>query len=202
MRLLHQGFADQKCFVACRFQGRYIGSGVDSAFRYRQAFTGNFSRQLEGGFERDIECPQITAVDTDQIAAGIESTIQFLRVMGFAEDVEILRASGAGKRDQILLIQRGHDQQDGISTMGASFHDLQLIDDEILAQARERSCRRRLAEIVERTLEELFVSQNGERCGAGLLKFAGKFTGMKVGPDQAFRGRGFLQLGDDGDAIL
>ena len=114
---------------------------MDSAFGYGQAFVGNFFGELQRGVERDFECAQIAAVDADQVTAGVESALEFLLVVGFAEDVEMVRARAARKRDEFFLIERGYDEQDSIGRVCPGFDDLKFVDDEILAQARKRGGR-------------------------------------------------------------
>jgi hypothetical protein len=118
-------------------------------------------------------------------------------VMSFAQHVELVGAGVAREGSKVFLIEGGDDQQDGVSAICPRLYDLEFIEDEILAQAGERCGGRRLAQIGERTLKELLVSKHGKGSGAGLGEFAGKGGGLKIGADQAFRGRGLFQFRDN-----
>src|SRR5208282_429121 len=68
----HQRFADQECFVARRSQTSYVCAGLNSTLSHADACRRHLFRESECGFEIDFEGPQITAVDSDQVAAGVE----------------------------------------------------------------------------------------------------------------------------------
>jgi hypothetical protein len=51
---------------------------------------------------------------------------------------------------------------------------------------------------VEAALEERLVGEDGERGGSGVGQASGQRYGVEIGADEAFRGRSFFELGDDG----
>ena len=96
--------------------------------------------------------------------------------------------------------ERSDDEQDGVGAGGAGFENLEGIEDEVLAQAGNGDGCGSEGEILERALEELFVGEHGERGCSGCLERAGQRGWIEVRTDESTRGRGLLQLGDDGRA--
>src|ERR1700690_642600 len=121
--------------------------------------------------------------------------------MRLAQNVETVGSSSRGQSSQFFLIEGGHNQQNGIGPVSSRFHNLDLIDDEILAQTRKGAVGRGLAQIVERALKELFVGQHREGGGARLLQIGRQSGGSEVSADQAFRRRGFFQFGNNRDTV-
>src|SRR5208282_3706268 len=119
--------------------------------------------------------------------------------MSFAQNIEAVRSRDLRQRYQLFLLKGGDNEQDGVSAVGLGFHDLEFINDEIFAQAGKRTARGGLAQIIQRALEKLFVGQHRQCGGASLLEFLGEFGWFEIGANQASRGRGFFQFGNDGD---
>ncbi len=91
--------------------------------------------QLQRSVEIDLEGVQVAVVDADQIEARIERAPHLFAVVDFAEHVE-LELTGA--RAQVSIRhrrERGDDQQNRVRAIGARFQYLELVDDEIFAQA-------------------------------------------------------------------
>src|SRR5713101_3883628 len=182
----HQRFADQERFVAGGSQASYVCAGLDSALGYADASGGYFFGQPECGFEIDFEGAQIAAVDADQVATRIKRALQFRFVMSLTQNIEAVGSRDPGQRYQFFLIERRDNQQDGVGAACSSFHDLEFIDDEILAQAGKRTAGRGLPQIVQRALKKLFVGQHRQRGGPCPLEFQRKFGWSEIGADQAF----------------
>ena len=64
---------------------------MNSALGYADACGGNCFRQPQCSSQIDFEGAQIAAVDSDQVASGIEGALEFGCIMSFAENVESLR---------------------------------------------------------------------------------------------------------------
>src|ERR1019366_83915 len=96
----HQPFADQERFVAGGSQTSYVCARSNAAFGHADAGGGYFLCEPECGFEIDFEGAQITAVDADYVAPGIERALQFRFVMRFAQNVEAVRSRDPGQRYQ------------------------------------------------------------------------------------------------------
>ena len=86
--------------------------------------------------------------------------LQFLFVMSFAQNVETVRSRDPGQRHQFRLLECRDNQENGIGMVCPGLHDLEFIDNEILAQAGKRTAGRNLAEILQGALKELFVGQH------------------------------------------
>src|SRR5439155_614015 len=107
----------------------------------------------------------------------------------------------ARRRQQVRALPRRHrgdDEEHGVRAEGARLVDLVRVDQEVLAQAGEPRGRARRGEVLERAAEEGAVGQHRQRRRPG-RGVAARDGGGVVGPaDLAARGRGALQLRDDG----
>ena len=91
----HQGFADQERVITGGAQTGHVRSGMNSAFRYADAVRRNLFSQAQCRCEIDFESFQVTAIDSDQVASGIESALQLCFVVDFAQHIQLLQLSGA-----------------------------------------------------------------------------------------------------------
>ena len=92
--------------------------------------------------EVHVKGVEVAIVDADEVASGDEGAVEFGGIVDFAEDVELQCERATVKSKQFVLGERGDDQQDGVGAMGAGLEQLELVDDEVLAQARDRGGRR------------------------------------------------------------
>ena len=83
------------------------------------------------------------------------------------------RASASRSR-QLVGLERRDDQQDRVGAGRRGLVDLVAVDDEVLAQDRQRRGRARLAQVVERAAEVGRLGQHRERRGAAALVGAGR----------------------------
>ena len=81
---------------------------------------------------------------------------------------------------QLFITQNGDDEQNRVRAPLDGFEDLPLINDEILAQQRQLDRRADLPEIIERTLEKLFVRQNRKTACARRLVFPGNANRVEI----------------------
>src|SRR5208282_3366190 len=146
---------------------------------------------LEGGFEIHLKGAQIAAVNANQVAAGIERPFELRFVMRFAQNVEALGARDSGQRHQFFLFEGGDDQQNCVGAICLGFHNLELIDDEILAQAGQGTGRRSFAQIVKRAQKKRFVGQH-RQCGRARPRSRASSEGLKSARIKPFEGEAFL----------
>src|SRR5581483_5553760 len=79
--------------------------------------------------------------------------------------------------------------------------DLNLIENEVFAQAGQPCCRRSFLQILDRSLKKLFVRQDGKRCCAGILELPRKQCCVEICANQPTRGRRLLEFGNDGSSV-
>ena len=73
--------------------------------------------------------------------------------MDLDEDVEVEAERLAVQEREVVVVERGDDQQDRVGAGHRRLVDLVGVDDEVLAQDRQRAGRARLAQVVERAAE-------------------------------------------------
>ena len=73
--------------------------------------------------------------------------------MDLDEHVEVERERLAVQRGQVVVVERGDDEQDRVGAGHRRLVHLVGVDDEVLAQDRQRAGRARLAQVVERAAE-------------------------------------------------
>ena len=126
-------------------QTRHIRARLDATLGHADTPRRYFFHEPERRFKANFEGVQIPTVNSDQVAPGVQRPAQLLLVMHFAQHVEAVGPRNSGKRYEFLRLERGDNQQDGIGPVGTRFQYLKLIDDEVLAQARNRAVRCSLA---------------------------------------------------------
>jgi hypothetical protein len=173
---------------------------VDAAFGDVDGAGGEAVGEPERSFEADVEGMEVAIVHAVAVAAEIADAGKLFRRVDFAEDVELECVGGGGEAGEVIVGERGSDQQDGVGAMGAGFNDLVLIHDEVLAKAGDGCGGRGEFEVDEAPLEEGLVGEDGERGGSGVGEIACERRRVKFGADEAFGGGSFLELGDDGGA--
>ncbi len=135
---------------------------------------------------------QVAVVYADGLSAGLAETVkhavELVGCVHFNQHVEREAFGHRGKVFHFSVGECGGDEQDGVGAVGARFNDLVLVDNEVLAQARERHGRRGEFEIAQAALEVGLVSQHGERRGAASAVASRDPCRVEVGAYQAFRG--------------
>ena len=101
------------------------------------------------------------------------------------------------ERRQLRILERRHDEQDGVGAQRARLGDLVLVDDELLAQRRQRARIARGHEILARALEERLVGEHRQARGAGALVGGGDGRRVERFAQHALARARLLDLGDD-----
>ena len=182
--------ASEICRRRCGFRSRRRG-------RHRGEATAARSSWVRGSTCMVCRLRLLTPMSGEAEGGGAG---QLGAVVYLAEDVELHAAGLVAQSLQFGVGERGDDEQDGVGGGGAGFENLEWIEDEVLAQAGNRDGGRREGEIFERALEEFLVGEHGERGCSGGFKRAGQRGWIEVRTDESTRGRGLLQLCDDGRA--
>ncbi len=115
------------------------------------------------------EVGEVAVVDADQVGIdGLERALELLLVVHLDEDVEVeLRAPAPCSGASVVVVERGDDQQDRVGARDRGLDDLVGVDDEVLAQDRQRAGRARLVQVVERAAEVALLGQDRQRGRAG-----------------------------------
>ena len=132
------------------------------------------------------------------VGADFQRAVHFAQVVHLDQDVELAGLRGVVERLELLVVQAGDDEQDGVRAGDDALEDLQFIDDEILAQQRQLDLVADEAQVGEVAVEIFLVGQDAERLGAAAGVFARLGERVEIGGDDAGGGRGLLHLGDDG----
>ena len=80
--------------------------------------------------------------------------------MSFAKHIQATSTRLLGKSNQFGLRQHRHNKENRISRVGSGFQQLELVDDEILAQAWQIRSGRGASQVLQRPLKEFFVGQD------------------------------------------
>ena len=202
LRRAHQRFANQRGVEPGVAQADEVVGGLDAALRNLGDASGHARGQFQRSVQVHAEAVQVAIVDADDGAAGVERALQFGGIVHLAQHAESELAGGAVQVFQLRLAERGDDQQHGAGAVGLRFEQLEVVHDEVFAQARQGSGAGGDVEIFQRALEVSLVGEHGERGGAGGFQFARQLGDGEVGANQALGGRSFLQLGDDGQLAV
>ena len=108
---------------------------------------------------------------------------------------EVVR--GLVERARGLVVDRRHDDEDAIGAPGARLQHLIGIEEEILAQDRQRRRRARLDQMLRVALERRRVGEHRQAGRAARLIAAGEPRRLEILADQALRRTRLLDLGDE-----
>ena len=113
--------------------------GVDATFGHQQAPSGHLFAQTECGVERDRKRPQAAVVDAQHRRRHAQGTLELGGVVHLHQHVHAEFAGEAGVVGELGVVERGHDQQHAVSAEQARLVHLPGIDQEVLAQRRQRA---------------------------------------------------------------
>ena len=141
----------------------------DAALGHDQAIGWHARQQVERRVERDAEVAQVAVVDADEWRLQPQRPIEFGAVVHFDQHVHAERVRRGLEFGHLRILERGDDEQDGVGAQRPRFGDLVGVDDEFLAQRRQRAGIARGDQIVRITLEERPVGQHRQARGTGAL---------------------------------
>ncbi len=168
----------------------------DATLGDQQAVTRHRLLHVQRGLQRHLEGAQVAVVDADHRRRHLQRALQFVDVMHFHQHVHAQRQRQLGQRGQLGIVQRGDDQQDAVGAQHARLVHLVGVDDEILAQHRQRAGFAGLLQIGVGALEEVHVGQHRQAAGATELVADGDVGRAEIRADHALGGAGLLHLGD------
>ena len=115
-----------------------------------------------------LERAQVAAVHADDRRAGVERARRARRASCTSTSAASPSVAAPPRAAaELAIVERGDDQQHGVGAGGARLDDLELGDDEVLAEQRQIDGRAHRAQVIERAVEERRLGQHRDRRGAG-----------------------------------
>ena len=158
--------------------------------------SGTPRQQLERPPDVDLQRRQVAVVDPDQPGAERRGALELGLVVNLDQRREPEPRAVSCSRSSSALVERGHDQQDRVGARRQRLVELVGVDDEVLAQDRQRRSRARRPQIVERSAEARPLGEDRQRCRAAALVAADDVLEPQVRSDHAGGWRAPLVLGD------
>jgi hypothetical protein len=196
----HQGFADEHGIGSGVQHAARVVEAADAAFGDEQDLVGGLFGELFGSGEVDLEGFQIAVVDTDEVGPEFEGAFHFRQVVNLDEHIDLGGARFVVEAAELVVIESGDDEQDGVRAGDDRFVDLQGMDGEVLAQQWGLGDAGDGGEVGERALEVALVGQHREAACAAIEVALGLAERVEIGIDDADGGRGLFDLGDDPEA--
>ena len=109
---------------------------------------------------------QTAVVDAHEGGAGRQCAVELVLGVHFDQHGQAVVPPHAHQRDELRLVERGHDQQDRVGAGGCCLGHLIGVDDEVLAQQRRCDGLPHGREVRERPVEEHRLGQHRQRHGA------------------------------------
>ena len=159
---------------------------------------GRHSRQqLERRLERDLEGAQVAVVDADQRRPQGAARARARAASCTSTSTAMPSACAIASKSRISASSRhGGDQQDRVGAHRARLEHLPGVDDEVLAQHRQRRTPRAPPRDTRRALEELRVGQHAQRRRAVPLVARGDLGRQEIRAQHALARARLLDLGD------
>src|SRR5690606_9146307 len=114
-------------------------------------------QQVEGVVQGGLETAQIAIVDAQQRGLKFQRDFQLGAVVDFHQHVHAQFDGQGFELLQLRRAQRSGDEQDAIGAQGSGGNNLVGVDNEVLAQHRQRAGGTRLTQVVVAALEILDV---------------------------------------------
>ena len=182
-----------------------VGTGENAALAHGDDVFGELWDKAFAQAEVTLEDGEVAVVDADDAGAVSDGAVKFRLGMDFKKGVEPCELGGFEKRGDLGVGKGADDDEDGAGAGLASLKNLDGVNHEVLADARNRGTvlveeRSHPDKVVEGAAKVFFVGEDGQGVGAGLAIFQGLFgRGEGGGGDGAGGGRAALDLGDDGE---
>ena len=167
---------------------RHIVTGMDAGFGDHAHALRHVGQQVQRRLKRRLEGAQVTVVDADQFDAQRQCTLELFAVMHLDQHIHAQLTRLTIQSAQARIVQRRNDQQDAVGADGTRFQHLIRMDDEVLANHRNRDGITRLDHEVLVPLEEVGIGEHRQTGSAGLLVGHGDLGGHEVFTDHALGG--------------
>lgn len=197
IRREHEMFADEER-VETRFaEADEIIISAETGFADGDAIVGNVRNEIERGLRRDLERFEVAIVDAEDASAGGEGTVELGAGVNLDERLHAKFAAEGEKVAELRVGERDNHEEETVGFIGTGFPNLPGIKNEILAEGGEGDLGAGIAKIFEGATKEFGFGEDGESGGSGGFESGGESGGIEGIADDAARGRGGLELGDD-----
>src|SRR5262249_27175264 len=113
----------------------HLHAGCDSALSNPQHVVGDQRAEFHCRVEVHLKSAQVAAIHTDDIRPAFQRALQFILVVYLAEHVQFQCSSALQQVPESSVIQGGKNEENGVGAAGPGFQDLEIVNDEVLAQA-------------------------------------------------------------------
>ena len=172
-----------------------------SRFRYADHIVRQIGGKLVVFVHIDLEILEISCIDADDSCSGIDRALNLLASVRFDQHRHIEAMRQFKQRLELVVIQRGNNQQHQIGAMRPCLPNLVFRDNEILAQHWNFHGCTDLIEIVKRSKESTTFGQHGNRAGTSFFVFPGQCGRIRNVAKVPFRWRSPFNLRDHRNAI-
>lgn len=159
---LHEMLADKEGIEAGGAEMAKIGMGAQARFGHGDAVIGDLLDQFQRGLRVHREGLQIAIVYADDMGFGGEGAIELGACVDFNQRFHLQCATEGDEVAQQRIVESGNDQEEAIGVVGARFPDLPGIEDEVLAENRERDFLASITKILEGAAKEFTFGKNGK----------------------------------------
>ena len=151
-----------------------------------------------------LRMAEVAGVDADDRSAGRDGAAEGGGLVRLDEHAHLAIVRVCDESAQLVVGERLGDEQHGVRTRGTGLVDLDLHDDDVLAEDR-RVVPDRVAhgdDVVERPTPVARLGEDGDGARARGDIPARLLAGIDVGAEHPERGRDALHLGDDGESSM
>ena len=177
-------------------QPGHVGAVENAALGDQEPPGGDGVDEAQGGLKTDLEAAQIAVVDADQPPGQGQGPLQLRAVVDLDQDIQAQGQRQGVQVPQLGISQAGGDQQDAIRPQDPGLQHLVGVQDEVLADDRQRTGGTGLPQVVVTALEKIHVGENRETGRPAARVAQGNLGRIKIRPQDALAGRGLLDLGD------
>ena len=190
-------FAYQECVETRRGKPGYVFVCIDAAFAHTDQLGRNSCSEIERGFQMNLKGSQIAIIYADDRRARGEGLVQLFIIVNFYEGGDQKLSGKFPVMPQLRFGKNGGDQKDRVGTGSSGFQNMQLIDGEVLAQHRQTGRRSGGLQVLQATLKEIAIGEDGESRGAAGLVLTGDDRGLVILDQETLGRRRPLNFGDD-----
>ncbi len=176
-----------------------VGAGPDAALGDEDDVGGDLVAEADRQVEVGDEPVQVAVVDADEVGPRGQDAGQVARVVELDQGGHPPPPRQGQERRQLRIVEDLGDQEDGIGAGHPGLDDLVLVDQEVLAEDRDRHRRPDPGQVRQVPLEVRDVGQDAQAGGAVGLVGPGDGDRVEVGADHLGRRAGLLDLGDELD---
>src|SRR3954470_6272289 len=157
----HEGLPDQHGVDADAVEVVELLARGEARLGHHRLARGDVREQFVGALDVDAEVAEVAVVEAEDVRVDVERALELLLVMDLDEHVEVEAARLLVQLVEVVVLERGDDQQDGVRAGGGRFVELIRVDDEVLAQHGQLRGGDHLAQVVEAAAEVRALRQDG-----------------------------------------